>query len=342
MPTFWDIFTEEATLAYNRQRQYPAYQGSALMPSIKQGSTSLKRAVAGRKVPILAKVHALDTESAIISRESAAEILNLSLFKQKIQVTEEMIQHINAPRSAEEQQYLINEVFNDVERTRNGVLAGIEKVRMDAITKGAFALALEGGKTLSVDYQVPNANKRVLPAGADFSDPDFDILGLLDEVQTTLGIRLPYAITSRELLNDILSNNGIRDTMFRTTNLNVRPSISELNALFADRNLPQIAVMDQYYRDDVGSSPKRYFDKNYFVMVPEQQLGQTIFGPTPEESRLRNRRPDIQFTEQDYVLSMIYDESVDPVSTWTKSVAMAMPSLDFAQEMVQIKAGNRV
>lgn len=342
MPEFLEHFNQRELLAYAQGRQYPALPGEQIFPETKRNSLKYDVIVGARKVPVAAKVHAFDTESQIIDREGAATTLELSLFKQKRQIKERDIMELNKARDEAELRQIEEDIYNEVDATREGVRAGIEVVRMQTLTYGKYNMKLEDGEVLEVDYHVPAENQLVMSGTSLFSNPEADIIGLLQAEQDRLGVLLPYALTSPEILGDILANNAIRDTMFRSTNLNVRPSLRELNEFLGERDLPQISVIRGYYREQNGRTftQKRYFDKNYFVLMPEQTAGQTVYGPTPEEIRLLGRT-DIQASEVGNILSLSYEESLDPVSSWTKSVALAMPSFPIADQVLQIKAGNR-
>ena len=69
-------------------------------------------------------------------------------------------------------------------------------------------------------------------------------------------------------------------------------------------------------------------------MMPGEELGETVYGPTAEEIRLsRDSSIDIELVGK--ILAMIYEEGKDPVSTWEKAVATALPALKCADELFQ-------
>ena len=69
-------------------------------------------------------------------------------------------------------------------------------------------------------------------------------------------------------------------------------------------------------------------------MMPGEELGETIYGPTAEEIRLQ-RDPSIEMDLIGNILAMVYEEGNDPVSTWEKAVATALPALKCADELFQ-------
>ena len=71
-------------------------------------------------------------------------------------------------------------------------------------------------------------------------------------------------------------------------------------------------------------------------MMPGEQLGETLYGPTAEEIRLQ-RDPSVEVKLLGKIIAMVYEESKDPVGTWEKAVATALPALACADELFQAK-----
>lgn len=340
MPELLDVFTPEETISYGLNREYPPMIGEGLFPEVKRDSLDYTVVKGARKEPVAASVHAFDTQAEIVNREGTQGSLELSLFKQKIQLKERDIIKLNQPRSAAEQALVTQDIYNDIDKTREGVRAGIEVVRMKTLTYGKYDLGLENGETLNVDYQVPAENRRILSGTDLWSNADSDPVRLLQSLQDALGLGFTRALTSPEVLAQLLQNPRIIASMYRSTNVLITPSVNDLNNFLGERDLPQILTTNATYRvrnAGGGYTRKRYFDKNYFVAFGDGPLGETIYGPTAEEIRLANRI-GVDVTQTGNILSMVYEEDKDPVSSWTKSVALAMPSFPAADEVVQIKA----
>ena len=69
-------------------------------------------------------------------------------------------------------------------------------------------------------------------------------------------------------------------------------------------------------------------------MIPNEALGETVYGPTAEEIRLQ-RNPAIDVRTVGKIFACMYEEGVDPVSTWEKAVATALPVLSCAEDIFQ-------
>jgi hypothetical protein len=336
MPNVLELFSQKEILNYLQNRQYPVLLGASLFPEVKKQSLEFDLIKGAGRTPVIASVHAFDTESEIGSREASKMALELALIKRKMQLTEKEIVALENPRNQAEQNYLMQNVYNDIDVLVAGVNARIEAMRMEVLAKGTVTLA-ENGLSASVDYGVPDENKEAL-AGTDVwtDTTNSDPIGDIQRWANSLPIAPTRALTSNTVLAALLAHPAVKAAMFGT-NSGRMVTRGELNAFLQTNGLPPIATYDQKYRKQEANgtyTTHRYFPENAFVMFGDGALGETLFGPTPEEIRL-TRDPSIDITKVGNVLAMVYEENVDPVSTWTKAVATALPSFPAADEVFQ-------
>lgn len=336
MPNILELFNQREVLDYQQDRQYPALLGETLFPEVKRQSLEFDLIKGAGRVPVIASVHAFDTEAEIGSREASRQALELALIKRKMQLTEKDIVALENPRNAAEQEYLMKNVFNDIDVLVQGVKARVEAMRMEVLSKGQITLA-ENGLSATVDYGVPAANKQVLSGTSVWTDTaNSDPLADLDRWATAINGMGTRALTSKTILNALLRHPKVLAAIYGSNSGRVA-TLSDLNAFMDQQGLPRIATYDAVYRQQNANgsyTQKRYFPQNGFVMFGEGALGETIFGPTAEEIRLQ-RDPSIDISKVGNVLAMVYEENVDPVSTWTKAVATALPSFPAADEVFQ-------
>lgn len=337
MPNILDLFNQKEVLNYLQNRQYPALLGEELFPEVKRQSLEFDQIKGAGKIPVVASVHAFDTEAEIGSREASKQALELALIKRKIQLTEKDIIALENPRNSAEQQYLMGEVFNDIDVLVQGVKARVEAMRLEVLANGTVTLA-ENNLSAVIDYGVPTDHKEALTGSNRWTDPDSDPIGDLERWSDALDIKPTRALTSRAVLNALLRHPNIIGALFGNNSLRV-PTRADLNAFMTQHELPVIATYDQVYRKQNANGTYtrvRYFPNNAFTMFGDGALGETIYGPTAEEIRL-TRDPSIQTSSIGNVLAMVYEENLDPVSTWTKAVATALPSFPAADEVFQAK-----
>jgi hypothetical protein len=336
MPNILELFNQKEMLNYQTTRQYAPFLGESLFPEVKRQSLEFDQIKGAGKTPVIASVHAFDTEAEIGSREASKQALELAFIKRKLGLSEKDIIALENPRSAAEQQYLMQNVFNDVDVLVQGVKARIEQMRMEVLAKGTVTLA-ENGLSAVIDYGVPAANKQALSGTSLWTDTaNSDPLADLDRWATALNGMGTRALTSKAVLNALLRHPKVLSALYGSNSGRIA-SRADFNGFLAQNQLPQIATYDQVFRKQNANgtyTQGRYFPNNAFVMFGDGALGETIYGPTPEEIRL-TRDPSIDTTKVGNVLAMVYEESIDPVSTWTKAVATALPSFPAADEVFQ-------
>jgi hypothetical protein len=335
MASVLELFSQPEVLNYLRDRQFPALLGETLFPEIKRDSLEFDLIKGAGRVPVIASVHAFDTEAEIGSREATKQVLELALIKRKMQMKERDIIALENPRTPAEQQYLMREVYNDVDRLVAGVRARVEAMRMEAVANGTVTLA-ENNLSATIKYGVPDNHKEVLSGTDVWTDPDSDPIGQMQDWYSTLGTKPKRSLTSSAILAALLRHPKVIGALFGNNSARVATRL-DLNAFLTQLELPTIATYDDVYRKqkkDGTYEQLRYFPQNKFVMLPDGQLGETIYGPTAEETRLA-RDPQIDISKVGNVLAMVYEEGKDPVSTWTKAVATALPSFPAADEVFQ-------
>lgn len=337
MSSILELFNQKEVLNYLRDRQFPAFIGEALFPEVKKQSLEFDMIKGGSSLPVVASVHAFDTPAEIGSREASKMALELALIKRKMQLKEKDIIAIESPRNSAEKEYLMKEVFNDIDVLVAGVRARIEAMRMEVLANGTVTLD-ENELDMVVDYQVPTDNKEALAGDALWTNPDSDPIEDLLRWADQLGTRPSRALTSNTVLSTLLRHPKVVGALFGRDSMRVATR-NDLNAFMTQHDLPTIAVYDAKYRKQNKNgkyTQHRYFPNDKFVMFGDGQLGETLYGPTPEENRLV-RDPAVNQSTIGNILAMVYEESLDPVSTWTKAVATALPSFPVADEVFQAK-----
>lgn len=335
MPNILELFNQPEVLNYLENRQYPALLGETLFPEVKRQSLEFDMIKGAGRTPVVASVHAFDTEAEIGSREAIKQAMELALIKRKLPLNEKDIIALEHPRNAAEQQYLMQNVFNDIDELVRGVKARVEVMRMEALANGTITLN-ENGLSATLSYDVPAEHKEALAGTALWTDEASDPIGDLERWADELDGQATRALTSNSVLSALLRHPRIVGAIFGNNSQRV-PTRQDLNAFLQQHDLPVIGVYNQKYRKQVANGTyvaHRYFPANKFVMFGDGTLGETIYGPTAEEIRL-TRDPSIQTSKIGNVLAMVYEENLDPVSTWTKAVATALPSFPAADEVFQ-------
>ncbi|MFR1799890.1 major capsid protein [Enterococcus sp. DIV1096b] len=335
MPTIMELFTQNEVLSYVRDREYKPLLGETLFPERKQPSLKLDQLSGGSRIPIAASIHDFDTEAEIGSRIANKQELELSLIKRKIQLKETDIIALENPRTPAEQAYLVGQVYNDIDSLVQGVRARVEAMRMEVLASGQVTVK-ENGLNFTLDYHVPTEHKEALTGTNVWTNENSDPLADIERWIDALDTKPTRALTSRKIYRALATHPKIIAAIFGKDSGRV-VSQADLDAFMETHSYPVIRTYDEKYKvqqADGTYTTKKYFPENKFAMFNDELLGETLYGPTAEETRL-TRDPAVDTTLVSNVLASVYDETRDPVGTWTKAVATALPSFAAADEVFQ-------
>lgn len=330
-----ELFTQNEVLSYVRDREYKPLLGETLFPERKQPSLKLDQLSGGSRIPIAASIHDFDTEAEIGSRIANKQELELSLIKRKMQLKETDIIALENPRTPAEQAYLVGQVYNDIDSLVQGVRARVEAMRMEVLASGQVTVK-ENGLNFTLDYHVPTEHKEALTGTNVWTNENSDPLADIERWIDALDTKPTRALTSRKIYRALATHPKIIAAIFGKDSGRV-VSQADLDAFMETHSYPVIRTYDEKYKvqqADGTYTTKKYFPENKFAMFNDDLLGETLYGPTAEETRL-TRDPAVDTTLVSNVLASVYDETRDPVGTWTKAVATALPSFAAADEVFQ-------
>jgi len=336
MPDVLELFNEKTVLNYLKDRQLEPMFGERLFPEVKHDTLEFEYLVGASNLPVAAKIHAFDTEAEIGSVEFNEQGLEAAYIKKKYQITEKDLIALQFPRTPGEQKTLMGKIFNVIDRAVADVRSRKEIMRMQALADGQLALPMEGGGTLTINYHVPNTHKEALAGNALWSAETADIIGDIQRWVDALDEKPTRALTSTTILSHILRNSKVIAALFGKDSGRIA-TLADLNAFMRSHGLPAIATYDAKYRTQAANgtyTTERYFPENKFVLFGDTALGETLHGPTPEESRML-RQGNEQVQNVGNIIAMIFEEGLDPVSTWAKAAATAIPSFPEANNVFQ-------
>lgn len=129
-----------------------SYMGSTLFPDRKTQYiyAEFRRLCKNGNLPMVAKVHARDTEAHIGSRRPIESVaVEELLIKEKINSTEELRNIFHNMRVDD----VTNYVFDDFARLAESTVARAELAKMDAISKGEYVIS-ENGLDMNISYKI--------------------------------------------------------------------------------------------------------------------------------------------------------------------------------------------
>ncbi|KRL39916.1 major capsid protein [Liquorilactobacillus nagelii] len=331
MTTIGDLFSQHDLIDYSLNRQYPVLLGDSLFEPKKVNSLTVDVLNRQNRVPVIASVAAFDAEAEIGSREASKKVEELALIKRKMKISEKDLYAMLNPRTPAELTYLKSHVFNDFDVLNQGILARVEKMTFDVLSTGKTILADENNKlNISLDYGVPAAHQEALSGTSLWDTDTADIIKDITRWCDALDVTPTRALTSRKVYRAITTNAKVLQAVFGTSTRALGQA--EFDQFMQLQGLPIIRTYDQKYKDGSGNS-YRYFPENRIVLMNDDPLGNKLFGPTPEE--LAQFNGDVQLNSVGNVYDMIYTEDKDPVITWEKASAVALPAFAAADEVFQ-------
>lgn len=333
MPSVEELLSHKELIDYTKTRTPQKKVLEELFPSRKTEALEIKMIRGANNLPVSASIHAFDTETEIDQREGASyDVAELALIKRKRKLSEKEIIRLEQPRNDAEEREAVQMIYNDVDDLQDSVLTRAEAMRGEALSTGKLAIN-ENGYKAEIDYAVPANHKSTFT----WSDGTQDILlnmdSAVDRIVSDTGFTPTRALTSKKNLNILLRDEKIRKAIFGV-NSDRLLSRQELNSFLQTQGLPQIAIYDAKYRVLTAKgtyTTKRYFTESAFVFMPDENMGETLFGLTAEELELR-KKEGVDISEIGNVIIEQYATN-DPVAKWIKAVATALVTFPCADQV---------
>lgn len=334
MVLIYDAITAENVAGYwnATQENVEATLGERLFPARKQLGIKLAYVKGGSGKAVVLKPAAFDTKAPLRER------MNLSItetempfFKEALLVKEEDRQQLNVLAATGNQALIdsvIGGIYNDEAHLVNAGLSRIEAMRMQVLATGKLSFN-NNGVAQEYDYGVKDEMKSTVTKG-------------WDDVKATPIADLEKAIQAMEAQGkkaEIVVMNaksfGLLKNAASTVKI-VKPTAQdgayvtnrELRDYLMDAFDVQVEIANDTYVDDDGVT-KKYYPDGYVTLIPNAQLGSTVFGTTPEESDLLGG--NISGTEVEIVnsgIAITTQKLVDPVNVQTKVSMIVLPSFE--------------
>ena len=296
------------------------FMGDKLFPNIKSGNlkVAMRRIMDGGTVPIMAQVHAFDSEARIGERPSFEELtFEKLLIKEKLNQTERMAEFIDSGASDGE---IKNLIFDDIANLVSRVLTRVEVMKMEYLATGEVTVS-ENNATKFVNYGLPSDNN----FGYNFGEmiKSNGAIYAIEQIKAyakSKGYNIVRAICSSRFITEVLAKDAGIVGFF--VNSNVVPTEKNIRAWVNDNFGIEFVTNDDVYKTSVFSDKVYNFFPSTVVsfVATRNTLGNGVFGVTPEERRLRNGK-----TSEKALVTTTQWINEDPVAVWTKASAIALP-----------------
>jgi len=338
--SIFDLVKAEALVAYwdTLIQDRAPYLGETLFPNSKQLGLTLKWIKGASGLPVVLKPSAFDVKSIPRSRRGFEKLsADMPFFKESTTIDEETRQKLNIALMTENQAY-INAIVNDIFKDETGLLEGAaarrEQMRMSLLTTGTIVGA-SNGVAYEYDYGLTEQQKPTAPKS--WAVPTTDVMGQikgwLDEREDLTGVRPSRAICGRAVWNYLLHNEAINKAVYVQGGGNVAMQDSTLASYLMNALAIDVAVYTKRYSVEVGGASYKYVPDDLFILIPEGDLGRTVFGTTPAESDLMTQSiNNVKLT--DTGVAVCTSMSHDPVQLETIVSQICLPSFEMADKVV--------
>lgn len=328
-----DLFPHQDVLDYTKTVATPNLLGAELFPARKVQSNDIKILTSGTNVPTIAHVHALDTEAEIGDRSAQVSETEPFFIKKKMILKEDDLVKLRTPRTAEEQNFVMNTVYDDLGNLIRSIDAATEMMRMQALMTGVINVKDQTGGSYKVDYGIDKSQQGT----ADFADDSKDPIETILEWSQSVSVTPTRAIMSQKALYALRKNKNVVANIFGSNNGRTVMQ-SDLDAFMQANGLPILRAYTGKYAD-VDAKGKRtnknYVEDEQFAMFAEGTVGETVYGVTPEESRAV--AGGIDSSQVGNMFADRYEETHDPIRSVIKVSAMVVPTLAQADNIFQAK-----
>ena len=327
-----DLFPHQDVLDYTKTVETPNLLGSALFPARKVQSNDIKVLTSGTNVPVIAHVHAFDTEAEIGDRTAQVSETEPFFIKKKMILKEDDLVKLRTPRTPEEQSYIMNTVYDDLGNVVRSIDAATELMRMQALMTGVINVKDQMGGSYKVDYGIDSSQKGT----ADFSDATKDPIEQIMEWAQSVTVTPTRAIMSQKALYALRKNPNVVANIFGSNNGRTVMQ-SDLDEFMQANGLPVLRAYTGKYAD-VDKKGKQtvtnYIADNQFAMFADNAVGETVYGLTPEEARAV-AAGDVESSQIGNMFADRYEETHDPIRSVIKVSTMVVPTLAQAGNIFQ-------
>ena len=341
MATIFDYVQADALAAYWNTKQaemaQPPFLGEVLFPSRKQAGLELKYIKGAKGMPAEMNVSAFDAKTIKKDRVGVSEVrTKMPFFKNEMTIDELTRQELLIAIQSNNEEYikpLIRNIFDDETTLVDNAAVTREILRMQLLSTGTISLANNGQEFL-YDYGLDAKQK--VTAATKWDTTTADILGDIQQWQDdreAAGYGRPTrAITSRKVMRNMQKNDAIKNALYVFGQGKVMITEDMVKNYIQEKTGVTIEVYEKKYKA-LDGTVKRFLPEDLFILIPDGNLGETVFGTTPEEADLvASNRANVSIVDTGVAITTY--EDVDPVTVHTKVSEVVLPSFEMADYIV--------
>lgn len=292
------------------------FVGLKLLPMVKTDNmkVAMYNFLKGAEIPVIALVHAFDSEARIGDRPSYEEFReNLFLIKEKINQGEELRKKIKDMGMSADERTVVNAIYDDISNEIAKVLTAFERRACEALSTAKLVIDENGAKR-TVDYNLSEENK------IDFngwSSASHDIFADMISLKIASKNKIVRQIMSTKTMGYIMQNTVLNDIAAKA---GVYVTQDWAKTYILNQFGIEIIVDDRTFKTAYqGGKEYRFFDEDTVISLTTRgEVGRTFMGATPTE--------DANKTDATYGFVAVHQwVDNDPYTSWTKAEGVGLP-----------------
>lgn len=340
-----DVFTAEAiALNYtNASSNSIPYLGAGLFPPQKKAGLALKWIKGHNGLPISLSPSNFDVKSNFRDRVGISlSETQMAFFRESMIVKEEDEQEImrvldsNDPYAIQ----VLENIFNDSKNLIDGANVVPERMRMQLLSplNGKMGINIKANNVdYTYDYDPDNSWKKehylkIKDAAnkwdaANTCDPLKDIEDSLDMQESNSGNRPQILLMSKTTFNLMKNSEKVKSgVLAQNVTANVNYTSSKIKQYIEEELGVNIIIYSKKFKDENGVV-KTFYPDNIVMMLPNENLGITWYGTTPEERTLSSKLgSNVSIVNTGVAVSVKITD--DPVNTKTTVSEIVLPSFE--------------
>lgn len=307
------------------------YIGEAFFPNTRQKGLKFSF-IKGKQGAPVALVGANWNTNVLYRDRIGVEELNgkLPFFKEAYKIDEETRQEILSTK----EEYLstvVDRVFDDEMDLLEGAEVTAERMRMQLLSTGTITI-VENGVNKQYDYGFEQDEQYkevdVLWSSAE-ADPLADLNEAIQAHEDRTGEKVEYCLMDKSLFRKIQNNAKVLEYFANLSTPNLYPSYAQVLEFVQSQLDLTFVITNKKYREarDFEGEAVKFYPEDRFTLLSTADLGQTVYGTTPEEADLlsgSSKASSVAVTSKGVAITT-WNE-VDPVNVNTKVSEVVIPT----------------
>ncbi len=326
------------------------YAGEKLFGTSKQYDLTLSMFKGSKGLPVALKPSTFDAKATLRPRIGVSKLeTEIPFFREAFKLTEKDRRQLVAFRASSPELFnsIIENIYNDSNNLVEGALAVNEQMRWSLLTDMAITVS-SNEADYDYDFDPDNSwhtNNFVQLAGTSLwtdlvnSNPLEDLQEGIDSIANRTGETITKVYMNKVTFALLRQNKNIKDAI--TVNNNSFATVSKIRELLMSELGVTVELYDKQFQktqDNGTLVSEKYLKDGFVVLLPDGQIGTTVFAYTPEEidaAALENKGADVAVVETGVTLTSIIHEH--PVTSEIICSELCLPTLEKADSVYVLK-----